>query len=33
MESLGAALSTPEAKVAEDHDGVHVDTLKLLVHA
>ncbi len=31
LESLGAALATPEAKVAEDHDGVHVDTIKLLV--
>lgn len=33
MASLQAALATPEAKVAEDHDGVHVDTIKLFVDA
>ena len=33
MESLQAALATPEARVAEDHDGVHVDTIKLFLDA
>jgi len=31
MESLGAALATPEARAAEDHDGVKVETLKILL--
>jgi hypothetical protein len=31
MASLQAALATPEARVAEEHDGVHVDTIKLFV--
>ena len=31
MESLQAALASPEAKVAEEHDGVHVDTIKLFL--
>lgn len=33
IESLEAALGAPEARVAEDHDGVHVDTIKLLAGA
>ena len=33
IESLAAALAAPEARVAEEHDGVHVDTIKLLAGA
>ncbi len=33
LDSLQAALATPEAKVTEEHDGVHVDTLKLFLDA
>jgi hypothetical protein len=33
LESLQAALATPEAKVAEERDGVHVDTLKIFLNA
>ena len=33
LDSLQAALETPEAKVAEEHDGVHVDTIKLFLDA
>jgi hypothetical protein len=32
METLGAALSTPEAAAAEKNDGVQVDTLKILLN-
>ena len=31
LDSLQAALATPEAKVTEEHDGVHVDTIKLFL--
>ena len=31
LATLGAALDTPEAKVAEKHDGVHVETIRLFV--
>ncbi len=31
IESLQAALATPEAKVTEEHDGVHVETIKLFL--
>lgn len=30
--SLEAALATPEARVAEEHDGVRIETLKVLVN-
>ena len=33
VDSLQAALATPEAKVTEEHDGVHVDTIKLFLDA
>ncbi len=33
LESLQAALATPEEKVAEERDGVHVDTLKIFLNA
>lgn len=33
MQTLQAAIQTPEASAAEARDGVHVDTLKLLVDA
>jgi hypothetical protein len=33
LDSLQAALETPEAKLAEEHDGVRVDTLKLFLDA
>lgn len=33
LDSLQAALATPEAKVAEEHDGVHVDTIQLFLDA
>lgn len=33
MESLQAALATPEARVAEEHDGVRVETIELFVDA
>ena len=33
LDSLQAALATPEAKVTEEHDGVHVDTIKLFLDA
>lgn len=33
METLGAALSTPEAKAAEEHDGVKVETLRILLNS
>jgi len=33
MESLQAALATPEARVAEERDGVHVETIELFVDA
>jgi hypothetical protein len=31
METLEKALSTPEAAAAEKHDGVHVDTIRVVV--
>jgi hypothetical protein len=33
LESLGAALATPEAQAAEKHDGVHADTIRLFADA
>jgi hypothetical protein len=33
MESLDAALATPEARAAEEHDGVRVDTIKVLLNS
>ena len=33
LDSLQAALATPEAKVTEEHDGVHVDTIRLFLDA
>ena len=33
MESLQAALATPEARVAEEHDGVRVETIELFADA
>lgn len=31
MQTLEQALATPEAAAAEKHDGVHVDTLRVIV--
>ncbi len=33
LESLQAALATPEANATEEHDGVHADTIKLFLDA
>jgi len=33
METIEAALSTPEAAEAEKHDGVHMNTMKLYLNA
>ena len=33
LDSLQAALATPEAKVTEEHDGVHPETIKLFLDA
>lgn len=33
LDSLQAALATPEAKVTEEHDGVHVDAIRLFLDA
>jgi len=33
MQTIQAALATPEARAAEDRDGVHVETIQLFVDA